>query len=656
MFKFKHLFVVVVFAFTVVSCENYYVHKDGIRTNYSSGISLFEDTLFYSEVIDLNGNRLVGSDSVFFITEITDTIFEAAALVGLTDSTYNQGPLSAINITPIALSLPGFSVTKSSSQLGFISAYNSSDYLFFVNNDGDSVDVYPGFIEQNANNNLFSSTFVTGVDSASLLENVDVSLKIKNNFNFDIIADFVAKSAGQTLFNFRFPLPQGDSLIIDSTVALMPLGKKLNLTLEDVTVIGWTSPVLIDNSNQLSVNLSFDTCEVKTGKIIPYDSRFEIGFDTIALPYNKASKPHLLGISSGVINTELNLNGIDGPFYLIREVSDSNNVFIVDSLLMVQSPSPFVNNIILQNDTIMNQGQIYARYFLRPLAGFPIRLKPQYTIESSYGVLQEWQENYYEGRLMDNIHLSYVRDYSNDPETSHINDSLILRSTAVVSSLKGPLTGKLKLKDSTTITYSQFSNAYVDTAAMEFPFGGNTWDFDAKQLHINQLENSDSSLVGLIIQKINGDILLSSQDSCRIKFDDDLTFKQYSSSLVGFFDGRLGYHANTPLRINQNEVLDSLIYSTDSVRFNFTGIGTAIMPFETTLKIELKNTNGSTLFTDAVECVMDSSQWQSSSFYLPSSKITGETLVLKLSGEIQGYENHHLSLHDYLYLKLNASF
>ena len=164
MFKFKNLFIVFAVALYTISCENYYVRKDGINTNYTSGINLFNDTLFFTEVIDLNGDRLVGSDSVFFITDIHDTSFKAAHLVGLKDSIYSQDSLLAINSGPISLSLPGFSVTKTSSQLGFISAYNSSDYLFFVNNDGDSVDSYAGFITQNANNNLFSSTFVTGVD------------------------------------------------------------------------------------------------------------------------------------------------------------------------------------------------------------------------------------------------------------------------------------------------------------------------------------------------------------------------------------------------------------------------------------------------------------------------------------------------------------
>ena len=655
MFKSKNLLIVFAVALYTISCENYYVRKDGINTNYSSGINIFNDTLFFTEVIDLSGNRLVGSDSVFFITDIHDTSFNASDVVGLHDSIYSQVSLTPVNKQPISLSLPGLHAIKNSSQLSFISSYNSADYLFFVNNDGDSVDSYSGFISQNANNNLFSSTIITGVDSVSFLENVDMSIQIQNNFNFQLEADFVGKSAGQSVINFRFSLPPGDSLLIDSTIAVLRLGKKLELTLEDVTVYGWNSPRLIDNSSLLTVNLNIDTCEVKTGKIIPYDSRFEIGLDTITLPYHP-TRSHLLGVKSGLVNSELNLNGIDGPFYLIREVSDSNNFFMVDSLLMVQSPNPFVNNIILQNDTLLNEGSLYARYFLRPLAGFPIRLKPHYTIQSSYSVQQEWQENYYEGRLMDTLSFGYGRNFDSNPATSHINDSLILRSTTVVSTLQGKIAGKVKIKDSTSITYSHFKNSYVDTSAWEFPFTGGFWNPNATQISQNQIENTDSSLVGLIIQGMNGDIQLWSNDSCSVKYDEDLKFNQYVSSLVGFSDGNLGYHANTPVAFNQSEALDSLIYLSDSVQFKFSGIGIAVTKFETTLQLELIDNNGSALFTDAVECIMDSTQWESNSFYLPSSKITGQPLTLKIRGDIRGYQDNLLSLEDQLYIQLNASF
>ena len=655
MFKSKNLLIVFAVALYTISCENYYVRKDGINTNYTSGINLFNDTLFFTEVIDLSGNRLVGSDSVFFITDIHDTSFNASDVVGLHDSIYSQVSLTPVNKQPISLSLPGLHAVKNSSQLSFISSYNSADYLFFVNNDGDSVDSYSGFISQNANNNLFSSTIITGVDSVSFLENVDMSIQIKNNFNFQLEADFVGKSAGQSVINFRFSLPPGDSLLIDSTIAVLRLGKKLELTLEDVTVYGWNSPRLIDNSSLLTVNLNIDTCEVKTGKIIPYDSRFEIGLDTITLPYHP-TRSHLLGVKSGLVNSELNLNGIDGPFYLIREVSDSNNFFMVDSLLMVQSPNPFVNNIILQDDTLLNEGNLYARYFLRPLAGFPIRLKPHYTIQSSYSVQQEWQENYYEGPLMDTLAFGYGRNFDSNPATSHINDSLILRSTSVVSTLQGKIAGKVKIKDSTSITYSHFKNSYVDTSAWEFPFTGGFWNPNATQISQNQIENTDSSLVGLIIQGMNGDIQLWSNDSCSVKYDEDLKFNQYVSSLVGFSDGNLGYHANTPVAFNQSEALDSLIYLSDSVQFKFSGIGIAVTKFETTLQLELIDNNGSALFTDAVECIMDSTQWESSSFYLPSSKITGQPLTLKIRGDIRGYQDNLLSLEDQLYIQLNASF
>ena len=656
MFKFKNLFIVIAVALYTISCENYYVRKDGINTNYTSGINLFNDTLFFTEVIDLNGDRLVGSDSVFFITDIQDTSFPAADLVGLKDSIYDQGSLTPINTQPISLSLPGFNVTKNSSQLSFISSYHSSDYLFFVNNEGDTVDSYNGFVSQNANGNLFSSTIVTGVDSVSFLENVDLSIQVKNNFNFHLEADLVGKSAGQTLLNFRFSLPSGDSLSIDTTIAIFRIGKNLDLTLEDVTVYGWNSPVLIDNSRLLSLDLSFDTCQVKTGKIIPYDSRFEIGLDTIKLPYQKSLTSYLIGVESGVLNAQLNLNGIEGPFHLIREVSDSNNFFMVDSLLMVQSPNPFVNNIILQDDTLLNEGNLYARYFLRPLAGFPIRLKPHYTIQSSYSVQQEWQENYYEGRLMDTLAFGYGRNFDSNPATSHINDSLILRSTSVVSTLQGKIAGKVKIKDSTSISYSYFKNSYVDTSAWEFPFTGGFWNPNATQISQYQIENTDSSLVGLIIQGMNGNIQLWSNDSCSVKYDEDLKFNQYVSSLVGFSDGNLGYHANTPVAINQSEALDSLIYLSDSVQFKFSGIGIAVTKFETTLQLELIDNNGSALFTDAVECIMDSTQWESSSFYLPSTKITGQPLTLKIRGDIRGYQDNLLSLEDQLYIQLNASF
>lgn len=655
MFKSKNLLIVFAVALYTISCENYYVRKDGINTNYSSGINIFNDTLFFTEVIDLSGNRLVGSDSVFFITDIHDTSFNASDVVGLHDSIYSQVSLTPVNKQPISLSLPGLHAIKNSSQLSFISSYNSADYLFFVNNDGDSVDSYSGFISQNANNNLFSSTIITGVDSVSFLEDVDMSIQIQNNFNFQLEADFVGKSAGQSVINFRFSLPPGDSLLIDSTIAVLRLGKKLELTLEDVTVYGWNSPRLIDNSSLLTVNLNIDTCEVKTGKIIPYDSRFEIGLDTITLPYHP-TRSHLLGVKSGLVNSGLNLNGIDGPFYLIREVSDSNNFFMVDSLLMVQSPNPFVNNIILQDDTLLNEGSLYARYFLRPLAGFPIRLKPHYTIQSSYSVQQEWQENYYEGRLMDTLTFSYGRNFDSNPATSHINDSLILRSTTVVSTLQGKIAGKVKIKDSTSITYSHFKNSYVDTSAWEFPFTGGFWNPNATQISQNQIENTDSSLVGLIIQGMNGNIQLWSNDSCSVKYDEDLKFNQYVSSLVGFSDGNLGYHANTPVVFNQSEALDSLIYLSDSVQFKFSGIGIAVTKFETTLQLELIDNNGNTLFTDAVECIMDSTQWESSSFYLPSSKITGQPLTLKIRGDIRGYQDNLLSLEDQLYIQLNASF
>ena len=655
MFKSKNLLIVFAVALYTISCENYYVRKDGINTNYSSGINIFNDTLFFTEVIDLSGNRLVGSDSVFFITDIHDTSFNASDVVGLHDSIYSQVSLTPVNKQPISLSLPGLHAIKNSSQLSFISSYNSADYLFFVNNDGDSVDSYSGFISQNANNNLFSSTIITGVDSVSFLEDVDMSIQIQNNFNFQLEADFVGKSAGQSVINFRFSLPPGDSLLIDSTITVLRLGKKLELTLEDVTVYGWNSPRLIDNSSLLTVNLNIDTCEVKTGKIIPYDSRFEIGLDTITLPYHP-TRSHLLGVKSGLVNSELNLNGIDGPFYLIREVSDSNNFFMVDSLLMVQSPNPFVNNIILQDDTLLNEGSLYARYFLRPLAGFPIRLKPHYTIQSSYSVQQEWQENYYEGRLMDTLTFSYGRNFDSNPATSHINDSLILRSTTVVSTLQGKIAGKVKIKDSTSITYSHFKNSYVDTSAWEFPFTGGFWNPNATQISQNQIENTDSSLVGLIIQGMNGDIQLWSNDSCSVKYDEDLKFNQYVSSLVGFSDGNLGYHAVTPVAFNQSEALDSLIYLSDSVQFKFSGIGIAVTKFETTLQLELIDNNGSALFTDAVECIMDSTQWESNSFYLPSSKITGQPLTLKIRGDIRGYQDNLLSLEDQLYIQLNASF
>lgn len=643
-------------ALYTISCENYYVRKDGVTSNYTSGINLFNDTLFFTEVIDLNGDRLTGSDSVFFITDIHDTSFQAADLVGLEDSVYNQGPLTPINKQPISLSLPGFNVTKNSSQLSFISSYYSTDYLFFVNNDGDSVDSYTGFVSQNANGNLFSSTIVTGIDSVSFLENVDLSIQVKNNFNFQLEADLVGKSAGQTLLNFKFSLPSGDSLLIDTTIAVFRIGKNLDLTLEDVTVYGWNSPVLIDNSRLLTLDLSFDTCQVKTGKIIPYDSRFEIGFDTIKLPYQRSLTTNLLGVKNGVLNAQLNLNGIEGPFHLIREVSDSNNFFIVDSLLMVQSPNPFVNNIILEGDTLLNEGSLYARYFIRPLAGFPIRLKPHYTIQSSYSVQQEWQENYYEGRLLDTLAFEYGRNFDSNPATSHINDSLILRSTSVVSTLQGKIAGRVKIKDSTSISYSHFKNSYVDTSAWEFPQTGGIWNPNETQISQNQIENTDSSLVGLIIQGMNGDIQLWSDDSCSVKYDEDLKFNQYVSSLVGFSDGNLGYHANTPVAFNQSEALDSLIYLSDSVQFKFSGIGVAVTKFETTLQLELLDNNGSALFKDAVECIMDSTQWESSSFYLPSSKITGQQLTLKIRGDIRGYQDNLLSLEDQLYIQLNASF
>ena len=639
----------------MVSCEGYYVPRGGANTQFSHGINLFRDTILFTEVIDIDGEFLSGEDSVFFLTEFFDTIWNASSLTGLIDSTYPQQPYLPINQSPILLDVPDFSASKSCSQLDFISHYNYSDYSFFQSNEGNSLPRYDGFSMKNGNGALFSSALIPAIDSASSLENTTLTIKVINELNFGIDASITCTSAGQTILNHPISLASGDSLTFDTLYSIVQLDKEISMTLENVSALGWNTPVLINNSKQLKVNLGLDTSFTKNGKIYPLNRRYEIGADTIRLPFKSMPNANLIGIDFGKISSRIHLNGLEGPFYLIREFSDAHGFFLTDSMTMVQSPVPFVNDIFLQNDTIFNRGILYAKYFIRPNAGYPIRLKPNYTIERSYGINESWTKNYFEGRPQDSLQISVSRNNELDPSTSHLVDSLQVQSTSVLTVLEGFLQGKIGFKDSSKIDFTHSSLDYVDTASWNFTSTINPASKESKRL-ITTLNYTDSSQLALIVKAVRGEKLVWSTDSCRIKTDQQLKLTQYSSCLVGSVNGSLGFHFNTLVEFNSDNKLDSLIYNSDSVQFRFTGYGSAVSVFQTELSIELLSLSGQSLYKDVLNYTMDSTYWESDDFYLPSENLSGEVMSLKLSGNIQGYENHLLNTEDHFYIQLNASF
>jgi len=652
---FRHNSILLLFlAIVLTQCSGGLVSPNSISPNRHSNIVVFQDTFYYQNILDLNASPTSSSsDSVYLLNPISDTVFASRKLINLVDSTYQNDSLHQIQKDTLFLDVEGVATTKTLSQLSFIAIYStSSDFVKFSNANLDSMESYDGFANKNPNNpNLFPSIPLYKIDSASICKSFQLNASVVNDMDIDITGTFSLVTNGKTILSQYTIVNSGDSISLNTTLYGDTLGKNVKIRFENVSCLGFSSPKYIQNQKTLKFYLDIDSISVFYGKVKPIDKRYFLGNDSISMPF-KHSKDSLLGfVNSGEILAKYKLFGYDGPFYVIRELRDSFGYIYADSSIMVSSPSEFISNVPLQQDSILlGREFINATYYLRPISGFATRVRPHYRLLGRYGIQSKWDISYVQGRVRSSTVLTTSVSPGLLSNRSHLIDSMSLKSIQLTTTLNGPGYGSYLVKDSLQFTTSGGTVSYNDTSTWKL--GNNSNDlFNFAQHSINRVVPPDSGeIIGAILNTAAGHVTITIDTIIGLLLKENYSVEQGLATLIGYAEGVLTYTAASSLEINASGTLDSLILTADSVGVRFQLSGSSLVERSTEMEIRLADNQGNELFKEKTALMLNTDPWLSKTFILAPQYLMGEPINLLLVGDIRELEGSYLSVQDYFHL------
>jgi len=652
---FRHNSILLLFlAIVLTQCSGGLVSPNSISPNRHSNIVVFQDTFYYQNILDLNASPTSSSsDSVYLLNPISDTVFASRKLINLVDSTYQNDSLHQIQKDTLFLDVEGVATTKTLSQLSFIAIYStSSDFVKFSNANLDSMESYDGFANKNPNNpNIFPSIPLYKIDSASICKSFQLNASVVNDMDIDITGTFSLVTNGKTILSQYTIVNSGDSISLNTTLYGDTLGKNVKIRFENVSCLGFSSPKYIQNQKTLKFYLDIDSISVFYGKVKPIDKRYFLGNDSISMPF-KHSKDSLLGfVNSGEILAKYKLFGYDGPFYVIRELRDSFGYIYADSSIMVSSPSEFISNVPLQQDSILlGREFINATYYLRPISGFATRVRPHYRLLGRYGIQSKWDISYVQGRVRSSTVLTTSVSPGLLSNRSHLIDSMSLKSIQLTTTLNGPGYGSYLVKDSLQFTTSGGTVSYNDTSTWKL--GNNSNDlFNFAQHSINRVVPPDSGeIIGAILNTAAGHVTITIDTIIGLLLKENYSVEQGLATLIGYAEGVLTYTAASSLEINASGTLDSLILTADSVGVRFQLSGSSLVERSTEMEIRLADNQGNELFKEKTALMLNTDPWLSKTFILAPQYLMGEPINLLLVGDIRELEGSYLSVQDYFHL------
>jgi hypothetical protein len=652
---FRHNSILLLFlAIVLTQCSGGLVSPNSISPNRHSNIVVFQDTFYYQNILDLNASPTSSSsDSVYLLNPISDTVFASRKLINLVDSTYQNDSLHQIQKDTLFLDVEGVATTKSLSQLSFISIYStSSDFVKFANANLGIMDSYDGFANKNPNNpNIIPAIPLYKIDSASICKSFQLNASVVNDMDIDITGTFSLVTNGKTILSQYTILNSGDSISLNTTLYGDTLGKNVKIRFENVSCLGFSSPKYIQNQKTLKFYLDIDSISVFYGKVKPIDKRYFLGNDSISMPF-KHSKDSLLGfVNSGEILAKYKLFGYDGPFYVIRELRDSLGYIYADSSIMVSSPSEFISNVPLQQDSILlGREFINATYYLRPISGFATRVRPHYRLLGRYGIQSKWDISYVQGRVRSSTVLTTSVSPGLLSNRSHLIDSMSLKSIQLTTTLNGPGYGSYLVKDSLQFTTSGGTVSYNDTSTWKL--GNNSNDlFNFAQHSINRVVPPDSGeIIGAVLNTAAGHVTITIDTIIGLLLKENYSVEQGLATLIGYAEGVLTYTAASSLEINASGTLDSLILTADSVGVRFQLSGSSLVERSTEMEIRLADNQGNELFKEKTALMLNTDPWLSKTFILAPQYLMGEPINLLLVGDIRELEGSYLSVQDYFHL------
>ncbi|MDC3237810.1 hypothetical protein OAT63_01575 [Schleiferiaceae bacterium] len=652
---FRHNSILLLFlAIVLTQCSGGLVSPNSISPNRHSNIVVFQDTFYYQNILDLNASPTSSSsDSVYLLNPISDTVFASRKLINLVDSTYQNDSLHQIQKDTLFLDVEGVATTKTLSQLSFIAIYStSSDFVKFSNANLDFMDSYDGFANKNPNNpNIFPSIPLYKIDSASICKSFQLNASVVNDMDIDITGTFSLVTNGKTILSQYTIVNSGDSISLNTTLYGDTLGKNVKIRFENVSCLGFSSPKYIQNQKTLKFYLDIDSISVFYGKVKPIDKRYFLGNDSISMPF-KHSKDSLLGfVNSGEILAKYKLFGYDGPFYVIRELRDSLGYIYADSSIMVSSPSEFISNVPLQQDSILlGREFINATYYLRPISGFATRVRPHYRLLGRYGIQSKWDISYVQGRVRSSTVLTTSVSPGLLSNRSHLIDSMSLKSIQLTTTLNGPGYGSYLVKDSLQFTTSGGTVSYNDTSTWKL--GNNSNDlFNFAQHSINRVVPPDSGeIIGAVLNTAAGHVTITIDTIIGLLLKENYSVEQGLATLIGYAEGVLTYTAASSLEINASGTLDSLILTADSVGVRFQLSGSSLVERSTEMEIRLADNQGNELFKEKTALMLNTDPWLSKTFILAPQYLMGEPINLLLVGDIRELEGSYLSVQDYFHL------
>jgi hypothetical protein len=652
---FRHNSILLLFlAIVLTQCSGGLVSPNSISPNRHSNIVVFQDTFYYQNILDLNASPTSSSsDSVYLLNPISDTVFASRKLINLVDSTYQNDSLHQIQKDTLFLDVEGVATTKSLSQLSFISIYStSSDFVKFANANLGIMDSYDGFANKNPNNpNIIPAIPLYKIDSASICKSFQLNASVVNDMDIDITGTFSLVTNGKTILSQYTIVNSGDSISLNTTLYGDTLGKNVKIRFENVSCLGFSSPKYIQNQKTLKFYLDIDSISVFYGKVKPIDKRYFLGKDSISMPF-KHSKDSLLGfVNSGEILAKYKLFGYDGPFYVIRELRDSLGYIYADSSIMVSSPSEFISNVPLQQDSILlGREFINATYYLRPISGFATRVRPHYRLLGRYGIQSKWDISYVQGRVRSSTVLTTSVSPGLLSNRSHLIDSMSLKSIQLTTTLNGPGYGSYLVKDSLQFTTSGGTVSYNDTSTWKL--GNNSNDlFNFAQHSINRVVPPDSGeIIGAVLNTAAGHVTITIDTIIGLLLKENYSVEQGLATLIGYAEGVLTYTAASSLEINASGTLDSLILTADSVGVRFQLSGSSLVERSTEMEIRLADNQGNELFKEKTALMLNTDPWLSKTFILAPQYLMGEPINLLLVGDIRELEGSYLSVQDYFHL------
>lgn len=640
----------------IYSCSKGPVSLDGVRPNLESNIVVFADTFMIYDILDLEGNELsANGDSIFLIQSLLDESYSGRQLLNFQDTTIPLSGMNAINDENISFRVDSVHGIDDINQIGVIARYDPTNMGYLSGKDGQTVNSYAGWNNVTPTNEIIAPYEVSFVDSTSILDSVRLVLTFANDLQLTLEGDYKLVSGGGTFFSKEVNLISGDSLVIDTVLYNQSIGKKIKVYFEDVTCPGFTTPVVWSVSKKLEFGISLSNAVVSTGKINPTNERVPIGSSTMKIPVTKRNGPYDIYLCSGQLDAQYLLGGIDGPFYLIREITDSVNYSFIDSTLMVKSTAPFVRNILFQDDSlhISDSNTVFANYYIRPLQNFPIRIKPNYTLNAAYGAENMWNVCYYKGPVNNQIVFNDILDNSTNPAYSHIEDSLNLTNSTIVVNVQGDGIGYLDLKDSCFIQYRSGEGAYGDSIHWKM---GNQMTSNNNLTRIRPLSAIDSTYMGALPIIISSEIRILADTTLGLRLDDNHSFSTGIQRFIGYCEGKLFYTANTPLTINGNGLLDSIIFSSDSISISIEGDAKAQFTTSSDLEIKLLDTAGVEIIDYQGILNYNDAGWSTEEYIIHPSFLHGEELQLYFKGGLGDLENTFVGMKDYLSMRIKLSF